>query len=1010
MMYGGVSLAIYMNGIAQELLSLVRSTAVEDRLKPDSVMLTDLKGTEAVYRELALLLSEEGDGAVHVQFVIDIISGTSAGGINGVFLAKALAARKDMLSLKRVWIEEGDFQRLLNDQALPDLDLPQQVPPRSLLSGERMYLLLFDAFAEMDENSGQSYVDELNLWVTTTDLLGMVVPLRLADRVVFERKYKQAFNLRYSTDLGRNDFERKNTPFLAFAARCTSSFPVAFEPMQLASIQGLLRFSKKFEQGKYESNPDIWEGFFGSDARVKGSERFFADGGYLDNRPFDHAIGGLTQQSSRVLSERKLLYIEPSPEHPEREHKGENRKGKLIQPDAIENAWDGLAGIPGKQPIRDNLVRIQERNRLIRKVNRVIGAISAAIEDSPLTREQTVGESPDAQRAARSGAWAEAQQRVGYRAYTVLNVYSVTDDLAVRIARIYKLDETSDYVFAIRCLVKVWREKRYANAESQFLLDFDISYRMRRYQFVKSQLELLGRLDKEALERLRRTGIAAPADDTEAREFRKEITAMRGVFDQSFRKIRIASGLALDAPEIRSKIGDLNIAEADLNKILGVKPVTGEDTNWAPLPVIDDSDYDKRATELLTEKRDATLKELQLAIKGAYSGAIREARQNVEAAIQGGTDDSPVRQKVLRLARLYFYGFQEFDAAIFPITYGTDIGELDPVDVMRVSPEDATAIVDEVASGRHKLAGTAFGAFGAFLERVWRTNDILWGRLDGAERIIRTLARPGQDVDGLICRAHDIIIEEELKPANRAEICQMLVDALLRTDAGAKSNEQRANMLATIEQCVEAAKGAADINPKLVAVLQRALTPEQIRCCLANFEISREPNRKETLDSVARSARIIGRMLADMARKRPALKKPGTILIQAGSVLWGMVEVSVPGSIWGAFFNYWFGLLTLFSVVMIVGGTVLSPPVQTLGFRLLALTLAAKLAVSTLHRFIQGDRRWWRILEAIFIFLVVALLVLGFVELHDIMLKLDGPMESARTWIAKLLHGAVSGQ
>src|SRR5215467_7316409 len=78
-MYGGISLAIYMNGIAQELLSLVRSTAVEDRNDPASPMLSDLRGAEPVYRELAQLLSDENDGGVHARFVIDIISGTSAG-------------------------------------------------------------------------------------------------------------------------------------------------------------------------------------------------------------------------------------------------------------------------------------------------------------------------------------------------------------------------------------------------------------------------------------------------------------------------------------------------------------------------------------------------------------------------------------------------------------------------------------------------------------------------------------------------------------------------------------------------------------------------------------------------------------------------------------------------------------------------------------------------------------------------------------------------------------------
>jgi len=46
-MYGGVSLAVYMNGIAQEILRLVRATAAD----PET-----LHGTEKIYRELACRL------------------------------------------------------------------------------------------------------------------------------------------------------------------------------------------------------------------------------------------------------------------------------------------------------------------------------------------------------------------------------------------------------------------------------------------------------------------------------------------------------------------------------------------------------------------------------------------------------------------------------------------------------------------------------------------------------------------------------------------------------------------------------------------------------------------------------------------------------------------------------------------------------------------------------------------------------------------------------------------
>src|SRR5437660_3942395 len=87
-LYGGVSLAIYINGVVQELLRLVRSTSGLSPRYPGN--------SEAVYRKLGQLLERgkvlgnEPDpapgAAIKTKFMVDIISGTSAGGINGIYL------------------------------------------------------------------------------------------------------------------------------------------------------------------------------------------------------------------------------------------------------------------------------------------------------------------------------------------------------------------------------------------------------------------------------------------------------------------------------------------------------------------------------------------------------------------------------------------------------------------------------------------------------------------------------------------------------------------------------------------------------------------------------------------------------------------------------------------------------------------------------------------------------------------------------------------------------------
>src|SRR5215204_287010 len=91
-MYGGVSLAIYMYGVAEELWRLVRATSPDGvydiRNPPATVRTYGDESTEPIYRDLA---RGTGEGAIRSRFVVDIVSGTSAGGINGVCLATALA-------------------------------------------------------------------------------------------------------------------------------------------------------------------------------------------------------------------------------------------------------------------------------------------------------------------------------------------------------------------------------------------------------------------------------------------------------------------------------------------------------------------------------------------------------------------------------------------------------------------------------------------------------------------------------------------------------------------------------------------------------------------------------------------------------------------------------------------------------------------------------------------------------------------------------------------------------
>ena len=82
--------------------------------------------------------------------------------------------------LSRLWIEEADLRCLWNGSA----------EPKSLLCGHAMYAMLLRALEAMDQSGGGSASlqseSEIDVFITSTDIQGLELPLVLADGVVAE--------------------------------------------------------------------------------------------------------------------------------------------------------------------------------------------------------------------------------------------------------------------------------------------------------------------------------------------------------------------------------------------------------------------------------------------------------------------------------------------------------------------------------------------------------------------------------------------------------------------------------------------------------------------------------------------------------------------------------------------------------------------------------------------------------------------------------------------------------
>src|SRR6204780_868695 len=170
--YGGVSLAIYMHGVTKELFKLVRAARAFD----NALDQTDFDPThwltgepmvqgapnfdpESSYFNALAALNADGHP---LTVVLDIIAGTSAGGINGVCLARALAQGRSLNGFRQLWIDAGDMEDLLAGHAMFPWGrgkmlskLAESVarlgvhPDAALLNGDLMSQLLHSALEKM---------------------------------------------------------------------------------------------------------------------------------------------------------------------------------------------------------------------------------------------------------------------------------------------------------------------------------------------------------------------------------------------------------------------------------------------------------------------------------------------------------------------------------------------------------------------------------------------------------------------------------------------------------------------------------------------------------------------------------------------------------------------------------------------------------------------------------------------------------------------------------------------
>ena len=353
-MNGGVSLAVWMGGVAHEIALLLRASRGQLRPPPDDP-------DRAVYDRWAALCAAHG-----VVVTVDVIAGTSAGGLNGALLAAAIAREAPLPGLRELWRTSASLrpERLLRRDGIDPLG--------SVLDGDFFARKVAGAFADIPEpppsRTARQHRPQVTLFVTATALGRQLRTFRDsvgAEIVVPDHRQLYRFRCttfqaydpdavdgaadtedaegppdakgwrRAFTAQAHDDFHGPaSTGQLALAARASAGFPVAFEPV------GSVHEDVDLEPLRVRGGPDV----------------HLMDGGVLDNAPFGPVLEEIARRPIDGPWKRVVAYVVPSGD------KADPAPDEGFSPDWVDTLLAGLR-LPSEANLRSGLEELTARQR-----------------------------------------------------------------------------------------------------------------------------------------------------------------------------------------------------------------------------------------------------------------------------------------------------------------------------------------------------------------------------------------------------------------------------------------------------------------------------------------------------------------------------------------------------------------------------------------------------------------------------------------------------------------------
>ena len=754
-LYGGVSLAVYMNGVCREFYNATRGRGIYKLIKA----LTDS------------------------DIVVDIVSGTSAGGINGVLLSYAVANsyEKIVVDFKEfgdIWRESGDINKLLR----PLKKENNQIDVNSLLNGEGYYQEeLFKAFEKAGNKQesapdGEWYSEfnELDLFITGTDVLGRIhQTFDNTGKVIEIKDHRCIFQLKYREDQDVGDpFSTKDADTqkaLAKLCRITSCFPLAF-PVVPVEIKSDNKVDNKLQEwGKLLRNRLLPQ-----EPPKEGYKIYFVDGGVLDNRPFSYTTEAMYYRTADRPVNRQLFYLDPNPES----FVNSSKFTEMEQPTVWEVITGSLISLPRYESISKDLQQIKDINDKIRRYNLLLKSVDEEVH------EQTT--------EAKNRYW--RCRLVSLRDSILFVIFDNQYFIGKEQEQEELLEKSATLLTQfINNLEEIKNREETLNSLAQNIENLDLQYAIRKHNFLSSQiyslmsdaitkdtdniakytelknlankitwlLELLKVIDqvvKEVIksEPVRQKFYQLITEEEEDNNQQSVNLKRKKIYDYLLTLLR----LILDSQDLADVTVE-NLKELDFDKIGSIRrqlrdkvKVMDLDQDWGALTIT--------KGETILEK-----------IEQAAAKLLTEQSENIE----------PVIGK--------FEKFQLIDQVIYPYQYLSDVQNNSLIKLVRISPNDADKGFGKDKGLEEKLAGDQFRAFGGFFKKSWRSNDILWGRLDGVNRIVDGLltSESLKAFSGVVSRQIKLEQFSGTQEEKIQEYVKRLVDESFPTETQTEKNE-----------------------------------------------------------------------------------------------------------------------------------------------------------------------------------------------------------------------------